>query len=92
MGDELRKMDGQASLAEWHLHDLRRTAATGLAKLGTDRVVISKILNHSEGGVTSRYDRYGRDAEMVAALEVWGAELGRIVAAPVVVPLHGHRK
>jgi integrase len=92
---ELRKSDPQANLEGWRLHDLRRSAATGMAKLGTDRVVISKVLNHAEGGVTARYDRYGRDSEMVAALDAWGAEIERIVAGPaeVVVPMvRGGRK
>ena len=40
-------------IAPWRLHDLRRTCATYLGKLGTDRVVIGKVLNHSEQGVTS---------------------------------------
>jgi integrase len=66
---------------EWHLHDLRRTAATNLARLGVDRVVISKILNHSEGGVTSIYDRHARDDEKRLALERWGQRLQAIVAA-----------
>ncbi len=88
---ELHKLDPQAILPPWRLHDLRRTAATGLAKLGADRVVISKILNHAEGGVTARYDRYGRDVEMVAGLDAWGAELERIAAESVVIDLAGRR-
>jgi integrase len=60
---------------DWHLHDLRHTCATGLAKLGTDRIVISKLLNHAEGGVTARYDQYTRDAEKRAAMDRWGAKL-----------------
>jgi integrase len=89
---ELQKVDPQASLVPWRLHDLRRSAATHLARIGTDRIVVSKILNHIEGGVTARYDRYGRDVEMVEALEAWGVELERIVAGPVVVSLKGRRK
>jgi integrase len=88
---ELRKSDPQASLEGWRLHDLRRTVATNLARLGTDRVVISKILNHAEGSVTARYDRHGRDVEMAAALDAWATELERIVAEPVVVPMRGRR-
>ncbi len=68
-----------AALREWHLHDLRRSCATFLAKLGTDRIVISKILNHAEGGVTGVYDRHHYDHEKRRALENWGDRLRAIV-------------
>jgi integrase len=79
---KLRTLVGEnapAEFPEWHLHDLRRTCATNLARLGVDRVVISKILNHSEGGVTSIYDRHARDDEKRLALERWGQRLQEIV-------------
>ena len=53
-------------------HDLRRTAASNLAALGINRLVISKILNHVETSVTSIYDRHGYDDEKRHALEVLG--------------------
>jgi len=72
--------DGEVSiLADWHLHDLRRTCATYLAKLGTDRIVISKVLNHAEGGVTGIYERHGYDNEKRRALDLWAARLMAIV-------------
>jgi integrase len=64
---------------DWHLHDLRRSVATHLARLGVDRIVISRILNHADSGVTARYDRYGRDIEMVEAMERWNRRLREIV-------------
>lgn len=67
------------ALPAWRLHDLRRTCATNLARLGVDRIVISKLLNHAEGGVTTIYDRHARDAEKRAAMERWGARLQTIV-------------
>jgi integrase len=66
-------------IEEWRLHDLRRTAATHMAKLGVDRLVIGKVLNHAEGGVTKRYDRHGYDAEKRAALERWALHLQAVV-------------
>ena len=66
-------------VGEWHLHDLRRTCATYLAKFGTDRIVISKILNHAEGGVTSVYERHRYDQEKGRALELWSERLAAIV-------------
>jgi hypothetical protein len=54
--------------------------------MGDDRVerlIISKILNHAEGGMTRLYDRYSADPEQRAALDAWArrieALVGRIV-------------
>ena len=66
-------------IAEWRLHDLRRTAATHMARLGVDRLVISKVLNHAEGGVTKGYDRHGYDDEKRRALDLWAQRLRAIV-------------
>jgi integrase len=72
-------LDEKAKIAPWRLHDLRRTCATHMAKLGTDRIVISKILNHAEGGVTGIYDRHARDPEKRIAMARWGERLQTIV-------------
>jgi integrase len=90
---ELKRLAGDdAILPEWHLHDLRRTAATHMARGGVDRVVISKVLNHAEGGVTKIYDKYGYLDEKRAALDRWGARLAAIVEgheAANVIPFAG---
>lgn len=52
-------------------HDLRRTCASWMAKLGVPRLVVSKVLNHAEAGVTWRYDRHSYDAEKRDALDRW---------------------
>jgi len=62
-------------------HDLRRTAATFLtSELGVSRLVVSKLLNHVETGVTKVYDRASYDPEKRAALKAWGARLEAIVS------------
>ena len=77
---ELKRLAGDdAALPKWHLHDLRRSAATQMARLGVDRLVISKTLNHAEGGVTKIYDKYGYLPEKRQGLERWGARLAQIV-------------
>ena len=38
-------------------------------------MVVSKILNHVESGVTAVYDRHGYDAEKLIALDAWGQRL-----------------
>ena len=64
----------------WHLHDLRRTFATHMRSIGVDRLVVSKLLNHAEGGVTKTYDRWSADPEKAAAVERWANRLREIVA------------
>ncbi|MCH9000079.1 MAG: tyrosine-type recombinase/integrase [Proteobacteria bacterium] len=61
-------------------HDLRRTAASGMASLGVARLVIAKVLNHAETGVTAIYDRHGYDSEKRHALEAWAAHLEGILS------------
>jgi integrase len=60
-------------------HDLRRTAASVMASAGVNRLVVAKVLNHVETGVTAVYDRHSYDAEKRAALDLWGRELQRIL-------------
>ncbi len=83
----LRKRTG----IDFRVHDIRRTVATGIARLGVPRETISAILNHVSGGpsATRVYDRHSRIPEMRAALTRWAAELERIRtgAEAKVVPL-----
>jgi len=60
-------------------HDLRRTAASLMTSSGVSRLVVAKVLNHVESGVTAVYDRHSYDAEKRAALESWGRQLQRIL-------------
>jgi len=75
----LRKNLENMGLSQFTPHDLRRTAATHLGMLGFNRLVISKILNHVEGGVTAVYDRHTYDAEKREALEAWGSKLSKLI-------------
>jgi integrase len=75
--DEASKVEG------WTFHDLRRTAASGMARLGVSLPVIEKILNHSSGsfrGVVGVYQRHSFADEKRAALDLWGAHVARLVA------------
>lgn len=73
-------------------HDLRRSAASHMASLGISRVVIGKLLNHAEPGVTAVYDRHSYDAEKRHALDAWSTRLKKILTGKApddnkVVPL-----
>ncbi len=66
----------------WILHDLRRTAATGMARLGFPPHVVDKVLNHVGGtirGVAAVYNRFEYRAERHAALEAWGRHVTALV-------------
>lgn len=65
---------------EFRGHDLRRTAASLMVGAGVPRLVVSKILNHVETGVTAVYDRHGYDLEKRAALDFWGKRVEAIIA------------
>jgi integrase len=62
-------------------HDLRRTAASHMTSIGISRLVVSKILNHAEPGVTAVYDRHSYDSEKRAALAAWGERLQAVIGA-----------
>jgi integrase len=65
----------------WRLYDTRRTAATHLARLGTDPTLVERILGHAQPGVAAVYNRHGYTPEMRAALEAWEAHLLGLVTA-----------
>lgn len=67
--------------AGWSLHDIRRTVATGLQRLGIRFEVTEAVLNHvsgSKGGVAGVYQRYGWSNEKKAALDAWALEVERL--------------
>ena len=67
-------------------HDLRRTAATGMAKLGIPRLVVDKCLNYvsaDRSTIAGVYDRYAYDSEKRHALEAWSRLLMDTIAVPI---------
>jgi integrase len=66
----------------WRLHDLRRTAASGMARLGVALHVIEKVLGHESGaisGVAAIYNRHGYDREKRDALAAWASHVAALV-------------
>jgi len=61
-------------------HDLRRTGASHMTSIGIPRLVVSKVLNHAETGVTATYDRHSYDQEQRQALEAWAGRIEAILA------------
>lgn len=74
-----QRVDEDAGVEDFVLHDLRRAAASYMAQSGVPGSVIGKILNHAETGVTHIYYRYSYDQEKREALEVWEGKLREIL-------------
>ncbi|PRD41378.1 integrase [Phyllobacterium phragmitis] len=69
-------------LEPWRLHDIRRTVASGMAKLGISLAVIEKILNHTSGsfgGIVGVYQRHEFSEEKRRALDAWARYVEGIV-------------
>ena len=70
------KLDSTSGTTGWRIHDLRRTVATGMQKLGVTLQGVEAVLGHtsgSRGGIVGVYQRHDYAAEKRAALEAWGA-------------------
>ena len=69
--------------SDWWVHDLRRTAASGMARIGISPHIIEKVLNHKSGiisGVAAVYNRYSYAEEKREALEQWAKTIQQMVA------------
>jgi integrase len=65
----------------WTLHDLRRTCASGMARLGINLPVIEKVLNHASGsfaGIVGVYQKHSFADEKRRALEAWGRHIQKL--------------
>lgn len=62
----------------WRVHDIRRTVATNLQRLGVRFEVTEAVLNHvsgSRGGIAGVYQRHDWAEEKRAALALWAGHL-----------------
>ncbi len=87
-------LDARSGVKDWRLHDLRRTVATGLQRLGVRLEVTEAILNHvagSRAGIVGLYQRHDYAREKEVALTAWAAHVFALVEeranAGDVVPL-----
>ena len=64
---------GRFGIPSWSAHDLRRTALTGMARLGVAPIVLGHVANHrttTRAGVTlSVYSQYDYNREKRQALD-----------------------
>jgi integrase len=77
-----RELDERAGVADWHLHDLRRTAATRMVDLGVAPHIVEAVLNHFSGhraGVAGIYNRSSYEREIRSALIMWADRVRSLV-------------
>lgn len=70
-------------IPDWVLHDLRRTAVTGMNELGISPHVVEQVVNHisgSRGGIAGVYNKSLMLPERRAALERWATHVLALVA------------
>ena len=80
--ERLDKLTGDGTPA-WVFHDLRRTAATGMARMGVLPHVVEAVLNHlsgSKAGVAGIYNRASYADEKRHALGAWGGFVERLTS------------
>jgi integrase len=78
--DKFIAADGGEPLAGWVFHDLRRSMATHMVRLGVPELVVGRVLNHAVQGVTGKvYALHSYSAEKRHALDAWAAEIERVL-------------
>lgn len=74
--------DAEATIPSWTLHDIRRTVAAGMQRIGIKMEVTEKVLNHKSGsfrGIAGIYQVHDYADEKRAALEAWGSFLTALI-------------
>jgi integrase len=76
---------GRFGIPPWSIHDLRRTALTGMARLGVAPIILGHVANHrttTRAGVTlAVYSQYTYDKEKRLALDLWSERLTASIAS-----------
>jgi integrase len=76
-----KRIERESGVKGWTLHDLRRTAASGMGDLGIAGETIARVLNHAEGqiaGITARYNRADQTDAKRRALEAWARHVSAL--------------
>lgn len=77
-GRAKKALDEASGVTGWRIHDLRRTTATGLQKLGVPLTVTESVLGHTggtRGGLVGVYQRHDYADEKAKALQAWGSRI-----------------
>jgi integrase len=71
-------------LKPWRIHDLRRTAATGMERLGIKQQVVEALLGHTAGskaGITGIYQLHTYEEEKRDAIDRWTKHVASLIRA-----------
>lgn len=76
-----RRVDLISGVSAWRWHDLRRTARTGMTRLGVPRDHAEAVLNHvsHRSAIEQIYDRYRFGPEIIAASLRWQTHVENLV-------------
>ena len=86
------ELDERLSIPEWRIHDLRRTAATLMEKVGVRPDIVERTLGHTLPGIVPEtYRRHDYEVEKADALDRLAAYIAAVLNPPEgnVVPLRG---
>ena len=76
-----RKQRLHPAIRPWTLHDLRRSFASGLQRLGVAPHIVELALNHRSGtfsGVAGIYQRHRYAKEVREAFELWSKHVAAL--------------
>jgi integrase len=83
MLDIAKQEKPDAVIEKWRLHDVRRSAASGMQRLGVRTEVVERTLGHLSGsfrGVSGTYQRDPLTEEVRAALALWSSHIESLVS------------
>jgi integrase len=86
-----RELDRASGVAEWRLHDFRRSIVSICAEHGADIAVLDSLLNHASsatrGGVIGTYQRAMLIGPTREVMALWDRLLSEAIGQPVVAPI-----
>jgi integrase len=77
------RLDAASGVTDWTLHDIRRTVASGLQRLGVRLEVTEAVLNHRSGsmaGIVGVYQRHDYASEKRDALARWADHIDALAS------------
>lgn len=79
-----RKLDKLSGVADWRLHDFRRTMVSAMVDFGIDATTADRCLNHTGAATMSTVQRVYQRSDLLdqrrAAMEKWAKHIEDVVA------------
>lgn len=79
LDEEIAKLNGGEPIADWKIHDLRRTVRTRLAQIGVSDEVGEAVIGHRPKSLVSVYRIWDYAPEKMLALQKWADELESVI-------------